>query len=236
MLEFESFAPLFGTWAESFRPFILSQDMYDIYQKLKSEKEKIVPYSDNVFEVFKKTYFDNIKVVWYLQDPYPRMYKGRIPQATGVALDCSNSPDDKLQPSLDVFYDSIQKTTGSVTRIKSLDYLLSQGVMLINTDLTCKLNKTSSHLKLWEPFQKYFLTEIMSKKSGIIYVLSGETSHSMSKYIFPINNYVIKTEHPAAAARRKLEWNCSNVFNKINQYLPSPIIWDYNKLLNEIPF
>lgn len=223
-MNYEDFEPLFGKWAEKFRPFIESKEFYEIYQVLKHDsqvkKEIIVPDADNTFKVFEKTNPDNIKVVFYLMDPYPRRYRDRKPQATGIALDCSNSPDDKIQPSLVKWYDAVGRDEGKKPRYeKDLNYLLEQGVMLLNTDLTCKLAKTGSHEKLWEPFQKFFLTEVMGSNTGIIYVLCGKSSKRMRRYIYELGNYVFEIEHPAAAEHSNREWNHEGIFNKINKIL-----------------
>lgn len=85
-LEFESFAPCFGMWADKFRPFIESKEMFDIYQKLKkdAQREIIVPKSDSTFRAFATSNPDNIKTIWYMMDPYPKRYKNKVPQATGL--------------------------------------------------------------------------------------------------------------------------------------------------------
>lgn len=222
MLDYNDFAGKFGAWAELMRPFVEGDKMSKIYQRLKedSKKELILPDSDNTFKVWGGSHPDNIKTIWYLMDPYPRRYKNKVPQATGIAMDCSNSPDGKMQPSLEIFYDAIDKEYSTkVERSLSLDYLLQQGVMLTNTDLTCKLNKTASHEKLWEPFQQYFLENIMGSKGGIVYVLAGKASHRMEKFINPLGNYILKVEHPAAAAHKNTDWECQHVFTRINKLL-----------------
>lgn len=239
-LEFDDFAGYFGLWADLFRPFIESKEMYDIYQKLKSDgsKEHIVPSSDSTFRVFGMSNPADIKSVWYLMDPYPRRYRNKANQANGIAMDCSNSPDGKIQPSLELFYEGIQADTGKSTeRSPSLDYLVKQGVLLLNTDLTCKLNKTGSHKRVWEPFQKFFLENIMSKYTGVVYVLSGESSERMERYIYPVNNYILKVEHPMAAGHRNMSWNHKNVFTTTNKLLTenkkTPIIWNRNDFEEE---
>ena len=245
-MKYEDFAPMFGLWAEKFKPFIESKEFYDIYQVLKSdsiEGEIIVPSSDRTFKAFELTNPKNIKVVFYLMDPYPRRYKDKNPQATGIALDCSNSPDKKLQPSLTKFYDAMSLELGEkVDYSPSLFYLLEQGVMMLNTDLTCKLGKTGSHEKLWEPFQKFFLQEIMSAYSGIIYVLCGKPSKRMRKYIYEMGNYVFEIEHPSAAEHADRMWNSEGVFKKINKILAdnngpaSHIFWDRRAWDEVLPF
>lgn len=236
-MEFDEFAPLFGPWADIFRPFIESEDMFNIYQKIKDEvfnkKRIVVPKYDNVFKVFQKSSPHNVKSVWYLMDPYPRRYKDKNNQATGIAMDCSNSPDDTIQPSLETFYQSVDKYLGRrVEHRKSLQYLLDQGILLLNTDLTVRLNATGSHKGLWEKFQKFFLEQVMWSKPGIVYILSGEVSNSMEKYINPLGNHILKIEHPSFAARQQRDWNNKNLFKTMDT-LSGKTYWDpaeYDKI------
>lgn len=244
-MNYENFAPMFGKWAPKFRKFIESQEFYDIYQKLKvdSQTETILPSSDHTFKVFEKSDPDEVKVVWYLMDPYPRRYKDKKPQATGIALDCSNTPDGKLQPSLTKFYDAMSmEMEEKVEYSASLDYLLDQGNLMMNTDLTVKLGKSGSHERLWESFQKFFLEEVMSNYTGIIYVLCGKPSHRMERYIMPLSNYIFKIEHPAAADYAARNWKSEGIFKKINQILKenngkvSRIFWNRAAWEEPAPF
>ncbi len=244
MLNYEEFAGMFGMWADIFKPFIESKEMFEIYQRLKEDAQKdvIVPSSDVTFRSFAVSNPDQIKVVWYLMDPYPRRYRNRANQATGIPMDCSNTPDGKLQPSLEIFYNAIDKSLGmEVDRSPDISYLLKQGVLLLNTDLTCKLNKTSSHERLWEPFQK-FLLEYLYSRPNMIYILSGKTSERMEKFINPLGNHIIKTEHPAAASHKNSDWNHRGVFSSVDRILKQTnngkIYWnkrDWDKQ-NEAPF
>lgn len=238
-MNYEDFKPLFGpSWAERFKPFIESKAMFDIYSTIKEDAktERILPVSANVFRVFQLTRFEDIKVVIYLGDPYPRLYKGGIPQATGIPMSCDNSPDGKLQPSLEKFYDAINtELQESVRRSPSLEYLLEQGVLLMNTDLTVKKDKTGSHEGLWLPFQEYFLQEVMFGTTGIVYVLLGDVSRGMERYINPLGNYILggkkdKIDHPVAASYKHSDWNSKGLFTKVNKILASNgqemILWN----------
>jgi len=242
-LEYNEFEPLFGKWAPLFRNFIEGEEMFDIYQTLKNSKETIVPKSDDTFNAFKKSKPEDIKVIWYLQDPYPRAYKNGVFQATGIAMDCSNSPDGRLQPSLEKFYETAERETEMpVQRSTSLEYLLEQGVLLLNTGLTCKLLKSGSHTNLWLPFHKYFLETVMRSNTGMVYVLSGDESQKVLPYINPLGNFILKTSHPANAAHNKIDWDSGNIFNKINNYLrgnkKEPVYWDRDlwEKIKDLPF
>lgn len=245
-MDYDDFKEDFGEWAKEFKPFIESKEFFDIYQKIKADaaKEIIVPASDDTFRAFRNTPRSSIKSIWYMMDPYAKRYKDKTNQATGIAMDCSHTPDGHLQPSLELFYEGIADDLKRkrIERNPSLEYLCKQGVLLTNTDLTCKLNKTASHNKLWEPFQKYFLEEIMAKQIGIVYVLSGKESERMEQYIQPIGNYIFKIEHPVAASYSNRQWNYQGIFQKTNKILieniGQEIIWnkeDYDKR-DELPF
>lgn len=244
-LEYKEFISLLEPWAEKFRPFIEGKEMYEIYQKLKRDgaKEVICPDSENIFRAFLCSKPDMVKSVWYMMDPYAKRYKDKTKQATGIAMDCSNSKNGKLQPSLEKFYEGMSKDLGKkVENSLSLEYLCNQGVLMLNTELTCKLNKTGSHEGLWEPFHKYFLQEIMSKHAGVVYVLAGKISHKMEKYILPVGNYIIKMDHPVSASYKNTDWDCKNVFSTTNKIIKennSPhqqIVWDRKEWDEELPF
>jgi uracil DNA glycosylase len=252
-LDFESFREKLGEWADKFKSFIESKAMWDLMQRIKNDavvervnkegkkvyvtKEIIVPKSSDTFRAFSTTRPSDIKVIFILMDPYPRAYKQEdrkkppIYQATGIAMDCSNTPDGKLQPSLDFFYDAIEKELGKkIERNKSLLYLHEQGVMMYNSDLTCKLNKTESHKGYWEPFQKYFLQEVMYGTTGIIYVLCGDASKKLKRYINPLGNYIFELTHPSSAQYGSGVWDSKGIFTKINKILKDNnnfhVFWD----------
>ena len=251
-MNYEDFEPLFGSWAQRFRPFIESEDFYNIYQRVKTdaERERVFPSFENVFKVFQLTKFEDIKVVIYLGDPYPRVYKDGTPQATGIPMSCDNTPDGHLQPSLENFYSAMGKELQcSIRRSKSLDYLLEQGVLLMNSDLTVKKNKTGSHEGVWLPFQKYFLEQIMYGTTGIVYVLLGDASRAIEGFINPLGNYILggkknKIDHPAAVAYGPsgAEWDSKGIFKKINKILKDnnkdEVFWnkDLWESIKELPF
>ena len=238
-MNYKTFEEPLGEWAPLLKPYIESEGMWDLYQKIKADAKKdvIVPRSTETFRAFKACSPRNLSVMFFLQDPYPRLYKNGVPQACGIAMDCRNSPDGKLQPSLDLWYDGIDRYLNSsqyeapsgvermdnprkCERTPNLDYLHEQGVMLLNTDLTCKLGKTGSHENYWRGFYKYMLETVMFGTTGIIYVLCGKTSHNMEEFINPLGNYIFKIEHPMAAGHRGDEmWRDENIFGKINKIL-----------------
>lgn len=232
-LDYETFKGKFGPWAEKFKPFIESKEMWDIMQTVKRDAGRfgVVPDHKDTFRSFGTTDPDNVKVIFILMDPYPRRYKDGTFQATGIAMDCSNTPDGKIQPSLKFFYDAIEKELEKkIERSPSLAYLHEQGVMMYNSDLTCKLNRTESHAGLWVEFQKYFLQEVMYGTTGVIYVLCGKPSQKLRRYINPLGNYIFELTHPSSAQYGAGVWDSKGIFNQINRILKDnnndKVFWD----------
>ena len=249
-LNWELFAPLFHeSWHLKMQPIIESEEVYNIYQKLKEigkSGKRILPNSKDVFRSFKETRLDDIKVVWVLQSPYPNLYRDGSPQANGIPMDCSYSKDGVLQPSLTKFYDAIQHCyKEEVDYSPDLTYLLKQGVFLLNSDLTVEARKSDSHEGMWAPFMKQLFEDILQYQTGTIYVFSGKPSKRLEKYVNPISNYIFYTEHPAAASYSQRAWNYDNIFTIINSIIKqnrgeeNEIIWNkakLNKLIDDLPF
>lgn len=234
MLNFEDFKESFGEWAELFKPFIEGEEMFKIYQKLKEDgkKEIITPSSSDTFKSFKTSIPKEVKVIIFTGEPYSKRYKNKELQATGIGLDCSTSPDQEILDPLLNFYKGIESSLKiKIKKNKSLDHLQDQGIMLINSDLTCKLNKPGSHSGLWEPFQRFFLEEIMFNNfTNIVYVLMGKESEKLEKYINPLGNYIFKCELPIMETLKHRNWEHKDIFKKINHIFENnsnyPIEWD----------
>lgn len=236
-MNFDKFEPFLGQWAEKFKPFIESEEMDKIYAKLKKDggRGKIIcPDSKDTFRVFEEVSPTELKVIWILSDPYPWVKFGKK-VACGVAMDCRNT--GILQPSLELFYNEIIRyyNKGDLIKSPSLSYLSMQGIMMLNSDLTCEMNKPSSHKGLWEKFMAYFIEEVLAGQTGLIFVLSGLNSEKLEKYINPLFHYILKCEHPAAASHQHREWESNDIFKRIDYILKInnnvKINWMLEKLL-----
>ena len=227
------------SWHLKMKPIIESKEVAEIFTKLKNDVsigKKIVPLSKDLFRSFQCD-LNEINTIFLLMDPYPRLYSNKVPQADGVAMSCRNSPDGKIQPSLEKFYDAIAKEYEEEFEYnKDLQYLVDQGVMFLNTDLTCELNKTESHSLLWEPFMKKVFNDIFFDLTGIIYVVCGKSSERLLKYINPLGNYIEKLSHPASAAYKSDEWDSKGVFKRINYIIKSNNNQSINWTNPNLPF
>jgi uracil-DNA glycosylase len=238
-MNFEKFEPLLGDWAYKIKPFIESEECDKIYARLKADSsrgKRICPDSQNTFRVFKETPYKKLKVIFLMYDPYPWIKDG-VTVADGIALSCSNTK--KFQPSLEQFYHAIERDTNlKLAGIKDWDLtpLCNQGIMMLNTALTVEEGKVGSHYDLWKPFTTYLFEEVLAKHNrGLIFVLCGKESQYYERFINPLQHYIFKLEHPAAAEWGSREWKHDGIFNTINKLVKEnnneEIIW-----IDDLPF
>ena len=132
----------------------------------------LCPSIKNVFKAFKLCSYNECKVIFIGQDPYPQ--RG---VAQGVLFgNSSDTPEDKLSPSLKVVKESVINFDiphNLITFDPTLESWAKQGILMLNSALT----------------------------TGIIYVFFGNQAKSLNTYINNNNNYKLFIEHPAYYAR-----------------------------------
>ena len=166
------------SWHRFMQPFIESKECDNIYKYLKAESQrgkKIAPLSQNVYRCFHETSYDDLKLVIIGMCPYHSIKNGEY-VADGLLMGCSTT--GILQPSLQKFYDGIEKEMFSglcVTceRPPDVSFLAKQGILMYNAALTTEINKAGSHIDLWEPFTKYLFEEVLAT-TGVPVVFLGK--------------------------------------------------------------
>ena len=246
-LDFTKFESKLNSWSRYLKPIFESEEMYNLYQEFKECKEHITPKSSDLFKFLEHCPKDNLKLIVIGMDSYPgRYYKSKEFQATGIAFDCSNSPDGRIRHSLEPFWNGLShEFDRELTREKDLKFLCEQGVLLGNRALNCKLNKTGSFMGKWDAFWEHFLQEIVFNfYKGVPIILLGKDAAKLKKYVFEMNNPVFILDHPSFAARNNTLWETNNVFTKANKLIVeqfgqgTEIIWDkkiYDEI-KELPF
>lgn len=196
----------------------------------KVNPDKLCPEYSNIFRAFELCKYDDCRVVFLGQDPYPQ--KG---VATGILFgNRKETPDDKLSPSLEVIKECAIDYTVPHAPIDfdiTLEAWAKQGILMINSALTCKMNEVGSHVNMWRPFVSKLLKNLSEKESGIIYVLFGRRAQTFKPYIRKDYNFVIEIEHPAYFARTQTLMP-HRVFTDIDKilkdYYDTKIVW-YNE-------
>lgn len=161
----------------------------------------IFPKQHQVFKAL-STDPNNLKVVILGQDPYPTEN-----MATGLAF---GIPQDSIVPkSLSVMMRELLHDYPD-TKLEDFDVTLeswaNQGVMLLNSSLTCFEKMPGSHKEIWKPFMIELVTLINDLKmslpyfQSIVFVLLGKQAQEFKFCINEKWHYIIERPHPAAEA------------------------------------
>lgn len=187
----------------------------------------LCPSIRNVFRAFELCPYRELKAVFIGQDPYSQ--KG---VATGILF--GNKPDvpeDKLSPSLQVIKEAVinyEIPHYGLRFDNTLESWAKQGILMINSALTCNLNQIGSDVMIWRPFITKLLKNLSENDTAIIYVLFGKQAQTLRPYINSRSNYIIEIEHPAYFARTKTKMPYS-VFIKVNSIVKNltgvPFVW-----------
>jgi uracil-DNA glycosylase len=204
-------------WSTKLRGFIQSSDFDKILESLYQQREagkRFTPPLKHVFKAFEECPEKDLKVVIIGQDPYPSMNV-----ADGIAFSCSQT--GKPQPSLRYIFEEIERTVYQewpTYQDPDLTRWAKQGVLLINTALTCEIDKVGSHYDIWNDFIMYLLDMLNLTNSGIIFILLGAKAQELEA-VLGQNHYVLKASHPASAVYSGHKWDCKDVFNKVNEII-----------------
>lgn len=187
----------FGDWCK----VINLAEANTVLKKLVASKQPVYPNIKDIFKDFTLCPLHNLRVVIMGQDP-------------------STSPPH-FSPSLEVLMESVIDFSlphGSINFDPSLEKWESQGVLMLNSALSCNVGKVGSHALLWKPFIRSLLTNLSLHTNGVVYVLMGSEAQSFESCINSKYNYVLKTRHPS--------WYAKN-----NQVMPSDLWTNINSIL-----
>ena len=190
-------------------------------QKFLNEEDiakQIFPKKNDIYNAFKYTPFDNVKVVILGQDPYHN-----YEQAHGLAF--SVLKGNKIPPSLRNIFKEYNSDLGyDIPTHGDLTKWSQEGVLLLNTILTVEAHKPLSHKKKgWETFTDVIIQELNKDNSPKVFVLWGNNAIAKEKLLSNPQHLIIKTSHPSPLSARHSFFG-SKVFTKINKFLKSNYI------------
>jgi len=176
------------------------------------QSRTIYPESEDVFKAFRLCPYGQVKVVIVGQNPY---HNG---QADGLAFSFKDGkPAGSTKQALHVILDEIESDCYNgfqVARDYDLTYLAKQGVLLLNSVLTCFRGQPESHMKTainsgigWEMFIKKVLVSQIREENSKVFLLWGNKAQEIldEAYIeyektFGFTSYrhlLLKAKHPA---------------------------------------
>lgn len=184
----------------------------------------IFPPQSEVFNAFKATEFEDVKVVIIGQDPYHGPN-----QAHGLCF--SVLPGVKTPPSLKNMYKELAQDIEGF-EIPQHGYLQSwaeQGVLLLNTVLTVEQGKAHSHAKSgWETFTDRVIEAVNAHQSGVVFLLWGAHAQKKGRMIDRSKHHILAGPHPSPLSAHRGFFGCRH-FSQTNQLLTeqgkAPIEW-----------
>lgn len=184
----------------------------------------IYPLQKDVFNAFRYTEFNQVKVVILGQDPYHGPN-----QAHGLSF--SVRPGIPTPPSLMNMYKELANDIPGFTipQHGCLQSWAEQGVLLLNTVLTVEAGQAHSHANLgWETFTDRVISALNEKRDGIVFLLWGAHAQRKGSIIDTQRHHVLKSPHPSPLSAHRGFLGCRH-FSKTNQFLThqgqSPIDW-----------
>jgi uracil-DNA glycosylase len=184
----------------------------------------VYPPAPDVFNAFKITPFDQIKVVILGQDPYhgPNQAHGLCFSVLGQV---------KQPPSLVNIFKELESDINGFQMPShgNLSAWAAQGVLLLNTVLTVEQGRAHSHANIgWETFTDKVIAQINQHKDGVIFMLWGSHAQKKGGQIDKGRHRVLSTVHPSPLSAYRGFFGCKH-FSQANQILESqglkPINW-----------
>ena len=173
----------------------------------------IYPKQNEVFNAFRYTDFDNVKVVILGQDPYHGPN-----QAEGLSFSVSN--EVLKPPSLKNIFKELESDLKiPFPEHNSLKKWAKEGVLLLNAVLTVEEHKPTSHKdKGWEIFTDDIIKILNERDIPTVFILWGAYARSKKDLITNPKHLVIESAHPSPFSARNGFFG-SKPFSKTNEFL-----------------
>ena len=177
------------------------------------ETKTIYPPYENIFNAFKFTPLNEVKVVILGQDPYHE-----AGQAHGLAF---STPEGRPIPrSLkNIFKEINGEYDYPIPESGCLESWAKQGVFLLNTVLTVEDGNANSHSKCgWQTFTDNVIKILNQHSRPIVFMLWGKQAEKKKELITNPNHLVLITSHPSPFSARRGFFG-SNHFKMANDFL-----------------
>jgi len=216
------------SWFEALEEEIQKPYIRALQTFLKGEKESgavVFPPPNLVFNAFRQTPYEKVKVVIVGQDPYHGVH-----QAHGLCFSVQKGV--QVPPSLKNIYKELQQDCNvSPPDHGCLERWSEQGVLMLNATLTVRGGQPKSHYgQGWESFTDAVVHKLCSRKDPLVFILWGKSAKEKCE------NILDRMEHPHAVltAAHPSPFSVTNFFgcrhfSKTNELLKKwgkePIDW-----------
>lgn len=207
--------PISGAWAEALKEEFSKEYYRRLFEKVRDEyrHHRIYPPSADLFNAFHLTPLEKVRVVILGQDPYHE--EG---QAHGLCFSVRENVE--IPPSLENIYKELHDDVG--TYIPDNGYLVKwaeQGVLLLNTVLTCRAHIAGSHHGIgWEYFTDAAIRILDGQDRPIVFLLWGRQAGEKEKLLHNPAHLVLKAPHPSPLSAYRGFFGCRH-FSAANEFL-----------------
>ena len=202
-------------WDEILKEELKKDYFVDLMDFVKGEykTKTIYPKQSEVFNAFRYTDFDNVKVVILGQDPYHGPN-----QAEGLSFSVSN--EVLKPPSLKNIFKELESDLNiPFPKHNSLKPWAKEGVLLLNAVLTVEEHKPTSHKdKGWEIFTDDIIKIVNKKETPVVFILWGAYARKKKSLITNPIHLVIESAHPSPFSAYNGFFG-SKPFSKTNEFL-----------------
>ena len=211
-------------WDQVLNEEISKEYFQELLEYIKSEykTKTIYPAQNEIFNAFRYTNFDDVKVVILGQDPYHEPH-----QAEGLSFSVSN--DVLKPPSLQNIFKELESDLKiPFPEHNSRRPWAREGVLLLNAILTVEEHKPASHSKRgWEIFTDNVIKILNEKDEPIVFILWGNFARSKKDLITNPKHFIIESAHPSPLSASRGFFG-SKPFSKTNNFLKKNNIKEIN--------
>ena len=193
-------------------------------EQARANGQVIYPPQADVFNAFKLTELENLKVVILGQDPYHGPN-----QAHGLAFSVRKGV--RVPPSLQNMYKelALEYADFQIPAHGCLEAWAKQGVLLLNTVLTVVATQPNSHRHLgWEHFTDQVISAISSQCQGVVFLLWGSHAQKKGRLVDRQRHHILEAPHPSPLSAYRGFFGCDH-FKQANKLLveqgKTPINW-----------
>ena len=210
------------SWSEFFHQIQEEEFCEKLNKFLNKEYQDYTCYPprDLLFNAFKLTPLDKVRVVIVGQDPYHEPN-----QAMGLSFSVPKGV--KVPPSLVNIYKEIAQEYDCKMDFSSgdLTYLAKQGVLLLNSILSVRAHQALSHnIEEYKQFlASVFLARVLEvldhQNQPIVFMLWGGPAKKLKAYLHNPTHLILECIHPSPLAANHGGWFGNNHFKLANKYL-----------------
>lgn len=214
------------SWKEILKEELTQPYMKELSSFLVKERQNknVFPPQELVFNAFKETPFERVKVVIVGQDPYHG-----VGQAHGLSFSVPLSV--KAPPSLKNIFQEMHQDLGlEIPKHGCLLPWAKQGVLLLNATLTVREKEPQSHFGMgWERFTNVVIKKLVDREGPIVFLLWGKAAQEKcAQFLKDSKHLILTAAHPSPYSAYNGFFGCRH-FSKTNEFLTKhgkdPIDW-----------